>query len=102
MGRLLRFLLVAAAVLFAQHAAQLHAFAHIERNAASANWAGASPAQTGEGECLSLHMLSCAVPASLGVPSIAPTTASSVGARTAPVPRAPRLRFLSRAPPARS
>ena len=103
MGRLLRFVLVAAAVLFAQHAAQLHAFAHLEGELGHAQAGGASalPGQQPEGECLALHMLGCGPQTFVAVPPHAVPHSSAAALPAAAARRAPRLEFLSRAPPAR-
>lgn len=100
MTRLPRVALVAVALLFAQHAAQLHAFSHLEseRRAAAA---GGAPAQQDEGQCLAFHLLGCGLPGLQALPCVAPRPAAATFAAPA-LPRPPRLHSLSRAPPARS
>lgn len=105
MGRLLRVAFIAAAALFAQHAAQLHAFSHLERELGHAEAGGATapPAEQHDGECLAFHTLGSGLPGLLGVPGLAPPAAAFAAAlRVVPAPRAPRRQFLSRAPPAHS
>lgn len=104
MGRLLRFVLIAAAALFAQHAAQLHAFSHIERELGRAEAGGASAPLPDhpEEQCLAFDTLGCALPGFAAAPLLDRPPAFAAAAFDLPLPRTPRLEFLSRAPPARS
>ena len=99
MSRTLRYVLIAAALLFAQQAAQLHAFAHVPHD----------PARTGSplsghpaAQCLAYHAVDSALPNAVRAvqpPRVAPPTVSYF---VLPIPFQPRIDFDSRAPPALS
>jgi hypothetical protein len=101
MSRILRYALIAATLLFAQQAAQLHAFSHLadngERGAKSKLPLGHPAAQ-----CLAFHAVDSALPNLARAPDVqqAPPLAGSFF--VLPIPLLARFEFDSRAPPARS
>lgn len=102
MGRTLRFALIAVAVLFAQHAAQLHAFSHFKREITQAKQLanGALPAYP-QPQCLVLDAPGCPLPSSGGAPALALQAVVAMPAPAVRAPRAPRIEPRSQAPPAR-
>lgn len=101
MSRSLRLAVIAVALLFAQHAAQLHAFSHLESERGAAA-AGGAPAQQNEVQCLAYHLLGCGLPGLQALACVAPRPAAAAASAALALPRPPRLHSLSRAPPARS
>ena len=101
MTRTLRHLLIALAVLFAQQAAQLHAFSHLGRDLAAAQRGdkGAPPLSHPAEQCIAYHAVDNALPAlalavnppRIALPAIPPVIL--------PLPFPPRIAFDSRAPP---
>ena len=99
MSRIARYVLIAAALLFAQQAAQLHAFSHVPHDPAKNGvpFSGHPAAQ-----CLAFHTVDSALPGGARVikpPRVAPPTVSYF---VLPLPFEPRIEFDSRAPPALS
>ena len=97
MSRTLRHVLIAAALLFAQQSAQLHALAHVPHDPAKkgAPFSGHIAAQ-----CLAFHAVDSVLPnavRALKPPRVAPPTVSHF---VIPVPFQRRIEFDSRAPPA--
>jgi hypothetical protein len=96
MSRTLRYVLIAAALLFAQQAAQLHALSHVPHDPAKkgAPFSGHPAAQ-----CLAFHAVDSALP-NLGraplLQQAAPPTATYF---VLPLPLLARFEFDSRAPP---
>ena len=101
MNRTLRHLVVAAALVFAQQAAQLHALSHIKRDLAMAERGGkgAPPINHPAEKCIAYHAVDSVLPAlalAIDPPRIALPTVASV---ELPLPFSPRIEFDSRAPP---
>jgi len=100
-NRTLRHLLLAAALVFAQQAAQLHALSHLKRDVVMAERGGkcVPPVNHPAEQCIAYH----AVDSALAVPALAvepPRVALRVIASVdLPLPFAPRIEFDSRAPP---
>ena len=99
MSRTLRYVLIAAALLFAQQAAQLHAFTHVPHDPAKKGtpFSGHIAAQ-----CLAFHAVDSVLPnvvRAVKPPRVAPPTVSYF---VLPLPLQPRIEFDSRAPPALS
>jgi hypothetical protein len=101
MNRTLRHLLVAAALVFAQQAAQLHALSHLQRDLAAAERGGkcVPPISHPAEQCIAYHAVDSALPGlalaidppRVALPAIAPVAL--------PLPFLPRIEFDSRAPP---
>jgi hypothetical protein len=96
MSRTLRYVLIAAALLFAQQSAQLHAFSHVPHDPAKkgAPYSGHPAAQ-----CLVFHAVDSALLNAVRaakLPRVAPPT---VAYFVLPLPFKPRIEFDSRAPP---
>lgn len=99
MNRTLRHLLVVAALVFGQQAAQLHALSHFKQDLAECDGKCLPPLGHPAAQCLAFHAVDSALPTlglALDLPRIAPPTIASV---TLPLPFAPRIEFDSRAPP---
>ena len=100
-NRTLRHLLLAAALVFTQQAAQLHALSHVQYDMAKAERSGkcVPPVSHPAEQCIAFHAVDSALPA-LGLvlepPRIALPVIASVDL---PLPFAPRIEFDSRAPP---
>ncbi len=101
MNRVLRVLLLAAALLFAQHASMLHGLAHATHDIAQAGKAGAAPAlDHGTDVCAAFAGLAHAAG---GLQIVVPGAfvASVLPSRVASAPgSSSRVPFDSRAPPA--
>jgi len=101
MNRTLRHLLIAAALVFAQQAAQLHALSHLQRDMAAAERGGkcVPPVSHPAERCIAYHAVDSALtgltlaidPPRVALPIIAPVDL--------PLPFSPRIEFDSRAPP---
>ena len=101
MNRTLRHLLVAAALVFAQQAAQLHALSHVQRDLAAAERGGkcVPPVSHPAEQCIAYHAVDSALaglaiavdPSRIALPAVAPVDL--------PLPFSPRIQFDSRAPP---
>jgi hypothetical protein len=101
MSRTLRHLLVAAALVFAQQAAQLHALSHVQRDLAAAERGGkcVPPVNHPAEQCIAYHAVDSTLP-SLAAAIEAPRVSLPAAASAAlPLPFAPRIEFDSRAPP---
>ena len=101
MKRTLRHLLVAAALVFGQQAAQLHALSHLKHDLVKAERGGKSAPSSGHpaAQCLAFHAVDSALPSlglALDLPRIALPALASVDL---PLPFSPRIEFDSRAPP---
>ena len=100
-NRTLRHLLLAAALVFAQQAAQLHALSHLKRNLVMAERGGkcVPPVNHPAEQCIAYHAVDSALPAlalaieppKIALPAVAPVVL--------PLPFSPRIEFDSRAPP---
>jgi hypothetical protein len=97
----LRHLLLAAALVFAQQAAQLHALSHVQHDMARAERSGkcVPPVSHPAEQCIAYHAVDSALPAlalavepsRIALPAVAPVEL--------PLPFSPRIAFDSRAPP---
>ena len=104
MGRVLRHLLIALALLFTQQAGQLHALSHLghDLKAAAVGEERAPPLGHPAEQCIAFHALDNALPI-LSFAVEPPRGALPDVARvTASAPRPSRIVFDSRAPPALS
>jgi len=104
MNRTLRHLLIAAALVFAQQAAQMHALSHLQRYLVMAERGGKCipPVNHPAEQCIAFHAVDSVLPA-LGLAINLPRVALPAAAYFAlPLPFAPRIAFDSRAPPALS
>ena len=103
-NRTLRHLLLAAALVFAQQAAQLHALSHIKRDVVMAERGGkcVPPVNHPAEQCIAYHAVDSVLAAL--APAIDPTRVAlpAVAPVALPLPFAPRIEFDSRAPPALS
>ena len=102
MNRTLRHLLIAAALLFGQQAAQLHALSHFRLDTPSGERGQKGTLGHPAAQCLLYHavdsaLANCAAPAAVAQ-FVPPATARVV----LPLPFQPRIEFDSRAPPALS
>jgi hypothetical protein len=99
MKRMLRHVLVAAALVLGQHAAQLHALSHLKQDVAGCDGKCTPPSGHPAAQCLAFHAVDSALPnfgLTIDPPRVAlPVTASL----TLPHPFPPRIEFDSRAPP---
>jgi len=100
-NRTLRHLLLAAALVFAQQAAQLHALSHVQHDMARAERSGkcVPPVSHPAEQCIAFHAVDSALPAlalAIEPPRIA---LPAVAAAALPLPFSPRIVFDSRAPP---
>jgi hypothetical protein len=101
MNRTLRHLLVAAALVFAQQAAQLHALSHLQRDLAAAERGGkcVPPISHPAEQCIAYHAVDSALPG-LALAIDPPRVAlPAIAAVALPLPFLPRIEFDSRAPP---
>ena len=101
MNRTLRHLFVAAALVFAQQAAQLHALSHLEHDLIKAELGGKGVPPIGHPaeKCIAYHAVDSTLPslaAAIEVPRVSQPVLASF---TLPLPFAPRIEFDSRAPP---
>lgn len=101
MNRTLHHLLVAAALVFAQQAAQLHALSHVQRDLATAERGGkcVPPVNHPAELCIAYHAVDSTLPSlapAIDAPRVSLPAAASVAL---PLPFAPRIEFDSRAPP---
>ena len=101
MNRTLRHLLIAAALVFAQQAAQLHALSHVQRDLATAERGGkcVPPVNHPAEQCIAYHAVDSVLPGlvpAIDLPRVSPPAAARVAL---PLPFAPRIEFDSRAPP---
>ena len=101
MNRTLRHLLIAAALVLAQQAAQLHVLSHLQRDLAAAERGGkcVPPVNHPAEQCIAYHAVDSALtglaiaidPPRIALPAVAPVEL--------PLPFSPRIDFDSRAPP---
>jgi hypothetical protein len=98
MSRLIH-LLIAAMLVFGQHAAQLHALSHLKPDVAGCDGECAPPPSHPAAQCLAFHAVDSALPnfaPAMNPPRVAvPTLALAA----LPLPFPPRTEFDSRAPP---
>jgi hypothetical protein len=100
----LRHLLLAAALVFTQQAAQLHALSHVQHDMAKAERSGkcVPPFNHPAEQCIAYHAVDSVLAAL--APAIEPprVTLPTIASAALPLPFAARIVFDSRAPPALS
>lgn len=101
MKRTLRHLFVAATLVFAQQAAQMHALSHIKRDLATAERGGkgAPPITHPAEQCIAYHAVDSALPALALAIEPSRVALPAVALVALPLPFSPRIEFDSRAPP---
>lgn len=99
MGRGVRLWLLALAVLFAQHAAQLHAVSHFAPGGGKAGAAGPAVPAGGQGECLALDTLGCALSVPAPLAGVAPPASIATSWALTGIPRATPIDLRCQSPP---
>jgi len=101
MNRTLRHLFVAAALVFAQQAAQLHALSHLKHDVVKAQLGGkgAPPVGHPAEKCIAYHAVDSTLPGLAPAIDVERASLPALAAVTLPLPFAPRIEFDSRAPP---
>jgi hypothetical protein len=101
MNRTLHHLFVAAALVFAQQAAQLHALSHLRHDLAKAQLGGKSVPPVGHPaeKCIAYHAVDSTLPGLAPAIDVERTPLPTLASVTLPLPFAPRIEFDSRAPP---
>ncbi len=101
MRRVLRHLLIAFALLFAQQAAQLHDLAHAVRDLATAARGDKSAPPLGHtaGQCLAFHAIGCALTGARPQLEAQRVAAQSIVGIVTALRAAPRIAYDTRAPP---
>jgi hypothetical protein len=101
MNRTLRHLFVAAALLFTQQAAQLHALSHLHRDLALAQRGGKCipPISHPAEQCIAYHAVDSTLPSLAPALDLSRVSLPAVVSVALPLPFAPRIEFDSRAPP---
>jgi len=104
MHRVLRHLLIAFALLFAQQAAQLHDLTHAVRDLAAAARGDKSPPPLGHPaeQCLAFHAIGCALTSAQPLLDALRVAAQAIIGVATPLRAAPRIAYDTRAPPALS
>ena len=104
MRRVLRHLLIAFALLFAQQAAQLHDLTHAVRDLAAAARGDKSPPPLGHPaeQCLAFHAIGCALTSAQPLLDAQRVAAQAIIGVATPLRAAPRIAYDTRAPPALS
>ena len=99
MKRTLRHLFIAAALVFGQQAAQLHALSHLKQDVAACDGKCAPPLGHPAAQCLAFHAVDSALPnftSAMDPPRVTLPVTTPVAL---PLPFPPRIAFDSRAPP---
>jgi len=101
MNRTLRHLLVAAALVFTQQAAQSHALSHLKHDLIKAERGGKGvPPVTHPAElCIAYHAVDSTLPSLAATVESSRVSLLAPASVTLPLPFAPRIEFDSRAPP---
>jgi len=101
MHRLLRYLLIAFALLFGQQAAQGHAISHLAYEFAGTqkDTKGKVPAGHPAAQCLLFHAIDSAPPPALATMDPVRAAPAAIPHVVLPLPFPPRIEFDSRAPP---
>ena len=104
MNRTLRHLFVAAALVFAQQAAQLHALSHIRHDLIKAQLGGKGIPPVGHPaeKCIAYHAVDSTLPSLAPAIDVQRVPLPALASVNLPIPFAPRIDFDSRAPPALS
>jgi hypothetical protein len=99
MNGTLRHLLVAAALLFGQQAAQQHALSHLQHDVAECDGKCTPSSGHPAAQCLAFHAVDSALPSF--APAIDPPRVAlpAIALAALPLPFSPRIEFDSRAPP---
>ena len=100
-NRTLRHLFLAAALVFAQQAAQLHALSHLKRDAVMAERGGkcVPPVNHPAEQCIAFHAVDSVLPDLIPAIDLPRVALRAIASFTLPLPFAPRIEFDSRAPP---
>jgi len=101
MNRTLRHLFVAAALVFTQQAAQMHALSHLKHDLIKAERAGKCipPVSHPAEQCIAYHAVDSALPSLVAAIDLPRVSLPAVASAALPLPFAPRIEFDSRAPP---
>jgi hypothetical protein len=101
MDRFLRYLLIATALIFGQHAAQLHAFSHVPKDSGGTERGQKGAPATGHlfAQCLVFHAVDSALPNMACAPRLQQSTPPATAYFVLPLPLLARFEFDSRAPP---
>ena|SRR5262245_17463963 len=101
MNRTLRHLFVAAALVFAQQAAQLHALSHVKHDLIKAQLGGKGVPPVGHPaeKCIAYHAVDSTLPCLAPAIDLERVPLPVLASATLPIPFAPRIEFDSRAPP---
>jgi len=101
MNRTLRHLLVAAALVFAQQAAQLHALSHLKHDLVAAQFGGKGVPPVGHPaeKCIAYHAVDSTLPSLAPAIDAARPALAAAAAVDLPLSFPPRIEFDSRAPP---
>ena len=101
MNRTLRHLLIAAALVFTQQAAQLHALSHVQHDLAKADRSGkcVPPVTHPAEQCIAYHAVDSALLGFALAVDLSRTALPAVAPVALPLPFSPRIEFDSRAPP---
>jgi len=104
MNRTVRHLLIAAALVFAQQAAQMHALSHLQRGLVMAERGGkcVPPVNHPAEQCIAYHAVDSALPGFALAVDLSRTALPAVAPVALPLAFSPRIVFDSRAPPALS
>jgi len=98
-NRTLHHLLIVAALVFGQHAAQLHALSHLKQDLAECDGKCGPPSSQPSAQCLAYHAVGSALPAFRLALEPAHIALPAPASFALPLPFAPRIEFDSRAPP---
>jgi len=99
MKRTLRHLFIAAALVFGQQAAQLHALSHLKQDVTECGGRCVPPASHPTAQCVAFHAVDSALPnfaLTIDPPRVA---LPAIALAALPLPFPPRIEFDSRAPP---
>jgi hypothetical protein len=99
MSRILRHILIAAALLFGQHAAQVHALSHLGDRGSDRSQSGKLPLGHPAAQCLAFHAVDSALPNLSHAPLLEQAAPRTVAYFVLPLPLIARFEFDSRAPP---
>ena len=101
MNRTLRHLLIAAALVFTQQAAQLHALSHLQRDLVKAERGGKCVPPLGHPaeQCIAYHAVDSTLPSLAPAIHLPQVELPAFAIVVPPLPFPPRIEFDSRAPP---
>jgi len=101
MNRTVRHLFVAAALVFAQQAAQMHALSHLKHDLIKAERGGKCipPVSHPAEQCIAYHAVDSALPSLVAAIDLPRVTLPALAAVRLPLLFPPRIEFDSRAPP---